>query len=150
VLLILIVLLLGVTGAAIFTANAGAPVGRSVLTPRVYLPLVARPVPTPGPGDWTIILEEEFEATPGPLWQFRDDNGAIGGAYQWGRRDCLPSTGSYSAWAVGGGTDGYGLVLQQRLPRQRRFVDDVWPVRPNRRQDGADTFPILSERSWDR
>ena len=28
------------------------------------------------------------------------------GAYQWGRRDCQPSTGSYSAWAVGGGADG--------------------------------------------
>ena len=42
VVLSLIVLLLGVAGAAIFTANAGAPVGGNALTPRVYLPLVAR------------------------------------------------------------------------------------------------------------
>ena len=34
VVLILIVLLLGIAGAAIFTANAGAPVGGNTLTPR--------------------------------------------------------------------------------------------------------------------
>ena len=76
VVLILIVLLLGMAGAAIFTANAGAPVGRNTLTPRVYLPLVARGESAPAPGTWITVLEEGFEAAPGPLWQFRDDNGA--------------------------------------------------------------------------
>ena len=122
VVLILIVLLLGIAGAAIFTANAGAPVGGNALTPRIYLPLVARGEPTPAPGTWITVLEEGFEAEPGPLWQFRDDNGAIGGAYQWGRRDCQPfpvTGGSYSAWAVGGGTDG------ELLPCPSSYPDNV-------------------------
>jgi hypothetical protein len=116
VVLILIVLLLGMAGEAIFTANAGTPVGRDPLTPRVYLPLVARGETTPVPGAWITVLEEGFEAAPGPLWQFRDDNGVVGGAYQWGRRDCLPFTGSYSAWAVGGGDDGINLTCVDAYP----------------------------------
>ena len=116
VFLILIVLLLGIAGAAIFTANAGAPVAGNTLTPRVYLPLVARGESAPAPGTWITVMEEGFEAAPGPLWQFRDDNGAVGGAYQWGRRDCLPYTDSYSAWAVGGGADGTLLGCESTYP----------------------------------
>ena len=119
VFLILIVLLLGIAGAAIFTANAGAPVGGNALTPRVYLPLVARGESAPAPGTWVTVLEEGFEAAPGPLWQFRDDNGADPGVYQWGRRDCQPFTGSYSAWAVGGGADG------ELLPCDSTYPDNV-------------------------
>ena len=65
VFLILIVLLLGIAGAAIFTANAGAPVGGNALTPRAYLPLVARSETTPTPGTWITVMEEGFEAAPG-------------------------------------------------------------------------------------
>ena len=143
VFLILIVLLLGVSSAAIFAANAGAPVGPNALRPRAYLPVVARsePTATPSmtptatstatptetptatpttvPGTWITVMEEGFETEPGPLWQFRDDNGAIGGAYQWGRRDCQPfpvTGGSYSAWAVGGGADGANLTCGDAYP----------------------------------
>ena len=143
VFLILIAMLLGVAGTAIFTANAGAPVGRSALTPRAYLPLIAHssaptatptktptatptstrtatpantPTNTPGPGGWITLLEEGFEITPGPLWRFLDDNGANFGAYQWGRRDCRPYAGSYSAWAVGGGADGELLPCNSTYP----------------------------------
>ena len=116
VVLVLIVLLLGMAGEAIFTANAGAPVGGNALTPRVYLPLVARGESAPAPGTWVTVMEEGFEAAPGPLWQFRDDNGAVGGAYQWGRRDCLPYTGSFSAWAVGGEADGANLTCDDAYP----------------------------------
>jgi hypothetical protein len=122
VFLILIVLLLGIAGAAIFTADAGAPVAGNTLTPRVYLPLVARGESAPAPGTWVTVLEEGFETAPGPLWQFRDDNGASGGAYQWGRRDCQPfplTGGSYSAWAVGGGADG------ELLPCASTYPDNV-------------------------
>jgi hypothetical protein len=62
------------------------------------------------------VLQEGFEATPDPLWQFRDDNGASFGAYQWGPRDCQPFTGSYSAWAVGGGADGETLACGSPYP----------------------------------
>ena len=125
VFLILIALLLAVSSAAIFTANAGAPVGRNALLPRAYLPMVARsgaptpaptPTATPGPGNWTTLLEEGFETAPGPLWRFRDDNGADFGAYQWGRRACQPYTGDYSAWAVGGGADGELLPCGSAYP----------------------------------
>ena len=119
VVLILIVLLLGIAGAAIFTANAGAPVGGNALTPRIYLPLVARSESAPAPGTWITVLEEGFEAAPGPQWQFRDDNSADPKVYQWGRRDCQPLTGSYSAWAVGGGADG------ELLPCASTYPDNV-------------------------
>ena len=36
--------------------------------------------------------------------------------YQWGRRDCQPFTGSYSAWAVGGGADGEPLPCASTYP----------------------------------
>jgi hypothetical protein len=72
--------------------------------------------PTIVPGTWITVLQEGFEATPDPLWQFRDDNGASSGAYQWGPRDCQPFTGSYSAWAVGGGADGDTLACVSPYP----------------------------------
>jgi hypothetical protein len=116
VFLILIMLVLGVAVAAIFTVNAGAPVGGNALTPRVYLPLVARGASAPAPGTWITVLEEGFEAAPGPKWQFRDNNGPIGGAYQWGRSGCQRYTGSYSAWAIGGGADGATLACGSAYP----------------------------------
>ena len=119
VFLILIALLLGIACAAIFTADAGAPVIGNALTSRVYLPLVARGESAPAPGTWVMVLEEGFEAEPGPLWQFRDDNSADPKVYQWGRRDCQPFTGSYSAWAVGGGADG------ELLPCPSTYPDNV-------------------------
>ena len=113
---ILIVSLLGIAGAAIFTANAGAPVARNALTPRIYLPLVARSEPTAAPGTWIMVMEEGFEDAPGSLWQFRDDNSADPKEYQWGRRDCQPFTGRSSAWAVGGGADGTLLGCESTYP----------------------------------
>ena len=74
------------------------------------------PTNTPGPGGWITLLEEGFETTPGPLWRFLDNNGANFGAYQWGRRDCRPYAGSYSAWAVGGGADGEKLACGSTYP----------------------------------
>jgi hypothetical protein len=114
VVLTLIVLLIGIAGAAIYTANAGAPVGGNALTPRAYLPLVARGESAPAPGTWITVMEEGFEAEPGPLW--RIDNGTSSGAYQWGRSKCLSSTGKYSAWAVGGGSGGVNLACGNTYP----------------------------------
>jgi hypothetical protein len=107
--LILIALLLGITGVAIFTANAGAPVGGNTLTSRIYLPLVTR-------GEtWITVLEEGFETAPGSLWQFYD-NVTDPKEYKWGRRDCQPFAGSYSTWAVGGGADGATLACGDAYP----------------------------------
>ena len=150
VFLILIALLLWVSGAALCPTNAGGTAGRGALTPRVYLPLVARSAPTVtpsstltatstttatptatptptetpmatptatlAPGTWITLLEEGFEAASGPLWRFSDDNDALGGAYQWGPRDCQPAAGFYSAWAVGGGADGEPLTCGSPYP----------------------------------
>lgn len=115
--LILIGLTLGASSAAILSVDAGAPVGgRGPSTARVYLPLVAGPAPTPDPGGWITLLQEGFETEPGPLWRFRDDNGADFGMYHWARRDCRAFTGSYSAWAVGGGADGALLPCNSAYP----------------------------------
>ena len=141
VVLILIVLLLGIAGAAIFTANAGAPVGGNALTPRVYLPLVARGESAPAPGTWITVLEEGFEATPDPLWQFRDDNGADLRSISVGPAR-LPAAYTGELQRLGGrrrrGRRHAGV--RQRLPRQRRDHDDLRPVQPGRRQDGADAL----------
>ena len=141
--LIPIALLLVVSGAAILTANAGAPAGRNAGLSHAYLPLVARSIPptatpsatatpsqtptvtptetptatpTPDSGGWITLLEEGFETEPGPLWRFRDDNGANFGAYQWGRRGCQAFTGGYAAWAAGGGADGERLPCGSPYP----------------------------------
>ena len=46
---------------------------------------------------WTVIFTDTFEGPfPGP-WQ------VYGDTYYWGKRDCRPYGGSYSAWAVGAG-----------------------------------------------
>ena len=91
-------------GEAIFTANAGAPVAGNACRRRaVDLPLVARGESAPTPGTWITVMEEGFEAAPGPLWQFRDDNGAVGGAYQVGpaRIACrTPAVTAPGPWAA--------------------------------------------------
>lgn len=94
------------------------PTATPTATPTGTATSAATPTPTPSrsPGSWTTILVEGFEAAPGPLWQFRDDNGASFGAYQWGRRDCQPFSGSYSAWAAGGGADGETLACGSAYP----------------------------------
>jgi len=164
---LILIALLGVSGAALLTANAGAPDGRNARPARAYLPLVAHSIPptatptvtatpsptptetptetqtptetatatqtptrtptptptatstatpTPDSGGWIALLEEGFESAPGPLWRFRDDNGASAGAYQGGRRGCHAYTGGYAAWAAGGGADGEQLPCGSPYP----------------------------------
>jgi hypothetical protein len=94
------------------------PTATPTATPTGTSTSTATPTPTPtfGPGSWITVLAEGFEAPPGPLWQIHDDNGAGFGAYQWGRRDCQPFTGTYSAWAAGGGVDGETLACGSAYP----------------------------------
>jgi hypothetical protein len=116
VVLSLSVLLIGIAGAAIYTADAGAPVGGNAVTPRSYLPLVARGESAPAPGTWITVLEEGFENAPGSLWSFFDYNGTTSGEYYWADRTCHSLTGSRSAWAVGGGSDGAALSCNSDYP----------------------------------
>lgn len=59
---------------------------------------------------WTDLMTEDFEGTfPRGNWEVSDGNGAEYGEYYWAKRNCRPRSGSYSAWAVGGGADGSAL-----------------------------------------
>jgi predicted outer membrane repeat protein len=63
--------------------------------------------------NWTTILSEDFEGDfPGP-WQLFYDGPAV---YSWGKRSCRPFEGSYSGWALGGGTNGAVLNCSSNYP----------------------------------
>ncbi|MGQ9595001.1 MAG: C1 family peptidase [Anaerolineae bacterium] len=65
---------------------------------------------------WVTLLEDGFEGEfPGP-WDVVDANGPAGGEYFWGKRDCRPHDGSYSAWVSGGGEDGEALSCGADYP----------------------------------
>jgi len=60
-------------------------------------------------GGWTTIINTDFEgAWPGP-WVVDDNDGATGGEYYWGKRNCRAYSGSYSGWGVGAGAQGSAL-----------------------------------------
>ena len=75
--------------------------------------------PPPGPETVT-IFQDGFEGDfPGDWERIPTED-----EYLWGKRDCRASAGSYSAWAVGGGTIGYTLDCGSN------YTDDVetWMV----------------------
>lgn len=77
-----------------------------------YLPLVLRNGSLEPP--WTIIESQDFEgAFPSPGWVVSD---ATGGAYKWGKRNCRPYEGDYSAWVAGDGSSGSGLACGSYYP----------------------------------
>lgn len=68
-----------------------------------YLPLILRSFP-PSVGAWQTIVEEGFEgAWPSAGWTTTDPGFE---QYRWAKRDCRAATGSFSAWAMGGGSSG--------------------------------------------
>jgi hypothetical protein len=84
---------------------------------RIYLPTVLKNYTQTTPG-WFEIMTEDFEGN------FPDDNGWVlsegegtgSGVYWWGARDCQVYEGSYSGWAVGGGTEGSILPCGSNYP----------------------------------
>ena len=65
---------------------------------------------------WITIVSTDFEGTwPGP-WDVSDNDGATGGEYYWGKRNCRAYAGSYSGWGVGGGAQGSGLGCSANYP----------------------------------
>ncbi|MGA9397200.1 MAG: M6 family metalloprotease domain-containing protein [Anaerolineaceae bacterium] len=84
----------------------------STIVPRAFLPLIFKNY-KPGPG-FIVLMQQGFEETYlSDKWEMLE-NGA--GDYRWGRRGCRYASGSYSAWAVGGGADGGALICGSNYP----------------------------------
>lgn len=80
----------------------------------VYLPMVHK---APSSDTWTTITSEGFEgAFPPAGWLTVDNTGGTDGEYYWAKRNCASATGTYSAWAVGGGAQGSGLSCGAHYP----------------------------------
>ncbi|MBC8248290.1 MAG: VWA domain-containing protein, partial [Anaerolineales bacterium] len=63
---------------------------------------------------WTTIMTQNFEGTfPASGWTLGEQGD---GDYKWAKRNCRAYTGSYSAWAVGGGADGGSLPCGSYYP----------------------------------
>ncbi len=59
---------------------------------------------------WTTIAAENFEGTfPQPGWSRVDASSMDGGEYLTAKRDCYPTSGSFSGWMIGGGANGGSL-----------------------------------------
>jgi serine protease len=79
----------------------------------VYVPLVIKQELLPS---WTIIKSETFEGSFPNTWSVFDNDGSDNGTYYWGKRNCMAYQGSYSAWAVGAGTNGSRLSCGANYP----------------------------------
>ena len=67
-------------------------------------------------GGWTTLVSTDFEGTwPGP-WDVSDNDGAAGGEYYWGKRNCRAYSGSSSGWGVGAGAQGSALGCGANYP----------------------------------
>ena len=85
----------------------------STIIPRGFLPLIMNGYTMIGPG-YIILMQQYFESTfPSGSWEILE-NGS--GDYRWSKRDCRAATGTYSAWAVGGGADGGALICGSNYP----------------------------------
>ncbi len=84
------------------------------LTVQAYLPLVY----TSPNGSWSTVMQENFEGTwPNTLWQASDPGI---GDYYWAKSSCHASSGSFSAWAMGGGAQG------QHLGCGANYIDNAY------------------------
>jgi serine protease len=89
----------------------------------IFFPILSRPAEPLV--NWTNILTEDFEgAFPGSSWDLHDNSSGQTGAYLWGKRGCLPFQGSFSGWAVGGGTSGPKLTCGSNYPNNI----DTWMI----------------------
>jgi len=78
---------------------------------RTRTPTQRPPTPTVTPSSgWVIIKSENFEGSFPNQWSL------FGGDYTWGKRNCHAAGGSYSGWAVGGGSSGQSLACGSDYP----------------------------------
>jgi len=73
-------------------------------------------IPTATSSNWVTIISENFEGSFPGQWNVFDNDGATNGEYYWAKRNCRADTGSYSGWAVGGGTNGAALACGSSYP----------------------------------
>jgi hypothetical protein len=86
---------------------ADAPAAPLGLDYKMHLPVILRDACF-NLGTWQTIMQEGFESTwPSAGWTV-DDPGYD--EYFWARKNCRAASGSYSAWAMGGGSLGAGLA----------------------------------------
>jgi len=68
------------------------------------------PTSTSQPGGWITIKTENFEGSFPNEWTIE------GFDYEWAKRNCRASGGSFSGWAVGGGAEGEALACGSNYP----------------------------------
>ena len=109
-------------------------------------PTGASPTSTATPSSgWVTIKEENFEGSFPNAWRLE------GFDYKWGKRDCRAAGGSFSGWAVGGGSRGQSLACGSNYP------DDVnsWMIYgPFSLADATAaevlfSYWVYSENDWD-
>ena len=105
------------TDIAAVSARTGPPqLTLTAVDDRDAVPQQLSPAQPTATDDWVTIVSEGFEGVfPGP-WRVLDSNGTDYGEYYWAKRDCLPYSGSYSGWAVGGGANGASLTCGSNYP----------------------------------
>lgn len=90
---------------------------------KVFLPVVLKNYSS-AVSDWVTIASQDFEGSFPGAWQVFDNDGTTSGEYYWAQRNCRVYAGSYSGWAVGGGTNGGGLSCGSNYPNDA----DSWIV----------------------
>ncbi|HNB51595.1 MAG TPA: cohesin domain-containing protein [Anaerolineales bacterium] len=107
---------------ATFTASPTLTPTATATPPGAFLPVIGRDftatptptnTPTATPTPWTTILSDNFEGDFPGSWNLWNNNGNL---YQFGKRNCHPYLGTYSAWIIGGGSVGSGLNCQAIYP----------------------------------
>jgi M6 family metalloprotease-like protein len=84
----------------------------AALIPRGFLTFLFNDF-TPGPG-FLVLMQQGFESgSLGDKWETLESGS---GDYRWGRRECRSASGTFSSWAVGGGTDGAPLACSSNYP----------------------------------
>jgi len=88
------------------------PTPRATATPTRTTGPAQTATPTTEPSGWVTVFHEDFEGAFPGQWELRPSTGD----YLWGKRNCRPHAGSYSAWGVGGGDGGASLPCGSNYP----------------------------------
>lgn len=112
---------IGATTCGTGIVNAHAALQALQQQRNVFVPVVRRPSSSSS-GTWTTVMQETFEGSfPSSGWTVQDNSFS---GYQWGRRSCAAFAGSFSAWAVGGGSSGSSLSCSSNYPNDV----DTWMI----------------------